>query len=64
MRAADDPVLTTVEDGVLSIVLNRPQRGNSLDAAAVQLVITALEAAATNDTLRAIVLSFLVAIAR
>jgi 2-(1,2-epoxy-1,2-dihydrophenyl)acetyl-CoA isomerase len=56
MQAAGDPVLTTVEDGVLRIVLNRPERRNSLDAAAVRAVVTTLEAAATDDTLRVIVL--------
>jgi len=56
MQAACNPVLTTVEDGVLRIVLNRPERRNSLDAAAVRAVVTALEAAATDDTLRVIVL--------
>lgn len=56
MQAASDPVLTTVEDGVLRIVLNRPERRNSLDVAAVRAVVTALEAAATDDGLRAIVL--------
>jgi 2-(1,2-epoxy-1,2-dihydrophenyl)acetyl-CoA isomerase len=57
MRAASDPVLTTVEDGVLRIVLNRPERRNSLDGVAVRAVVTALEAAATDDALRAIVLT-------
>ena len=57
MQAAGDPVLTTVKDGVLCIVLNRPERRNSLDAAAVRIVVAALEAAATDDALRVIVLS-------
>jgi len=37
MEAAGDPVLITVEDGVLSIVLDRPGRRNSLDVTAVRL---------------------------
>jgi 2-(1,2-epoxy-1,2-dihydrophenyl)acetyl-CoA isomerase len=63
METADDavpataPVLTTVEDGVLSIVLNRPERRNSLDVTAVGLIVAALESAATDDALRAIVLT-------
>jgi 2-(1,2-epoxy-1,2-dihydrophenyl)acetyl-CoA isomerase len=55
MQASTDPVLTTIEDGVLRIVLNRPERRNSLDVAAVRAVVTALEAAATDDALRVIV---------
>ena len=57
MQPGGDPVLTTVEDGVLRIVLNRPGRRNSLDAAAVSAVVAALEAAATDDALRVIVLA-------
>jgi 2-(1,2-epoxy-1,2-dihydrophenyl)acetyl-CoA isomerase len=56
MQAASDSVVTTVEDGVLRIVLSRPERRNSLDAAAVGAVVAALEAAATDDGLRVIVL--------
>jgi 2-(1,2-epoxy-1,2-dihydrophenyl)acetyl-CoA isomerase len=57
MQAASDPVLTTVEDGVLRITLNRPERRNSLDAEAVGAVVAALETAATDDALRVIVLA-------
>jgi 2-(1,2-epoxy-1,2-dihydrophenyl)acetyl-CoA isomerase len=56
MQAAGDPVLTHVENGVLRIVLNRPERRNSLDVVAVRAIVAALEAAATDDTLRVIVL--------
>jgi len=56
MRTAGDPVLTTVEDGVLRIILNRPELRNSLDGAAISAVIAALEPAATDDALRAVVL--------
>jgi 2-(1,2-epoxy-1,2-dihydrophenyl)acetyl-CoA isomerase len=56
MRATGDSVVSSVEDGVLRIVLNRPERRNSLDVAAVRGVVAALEAAATDDGLRVIVL--------
>jgi 2-(1,2-epoxy-1,2-dihydrophenyl)acetyl-CoA isomerase len=66
MGAADDPVVsspvlsspvfTSTADGVLRIVFNRPQRRNSLDIAATGLVVDAIEAAATDDALRVIVL--------
>jgi 2-(1,2-epoxy-1,2-dihydrophenyl)acetyl-CoA isomerase len=61
MGAVDDPVvsspvLSSSTDGVLRIVFNRPQRRNSLDVAATGLVVDALEAAATDDALRVIVL--------
>jgi len=57
MQAADDSVLTSVDGGVLSIVLNRPERRNSLDVTAVRMIIAALESAATDDALRVIVLT-------
>ena len=41
-------------DGVLSIVLNRPARKNSLNPVAVRAIVAALEAAATEDSLRVI----------
>jgi len=44
-------------NGVLRITLDRPARKNSLDAAAVRRIVTALEAAATDDVLRVVVLS-------
>jgi len=56
MRATEDSVVTSVDNGVLRIVLNRPERRNSLDVAAVGRVIAVLEAAATDDALRVIVL--------
>jgi 2-(1,2-epoxy-1,2-dihydrophenyl)acetyl-CoA isomerase len=43
-------------DCVRHIVLDRPARKNALDAPAVARIITALEDAAVNDSLRAIVL--------
>lgn len=56
MQATGDHVLTSVEDGVLRIVLNRPERRNSLDATAVAIMVAALESAATEDALRVIVI--------
>ena len=41
-------------DNVLYIVLNRPTRKNSLDPVAVRTIVTALEVAATEDSLRVI----------
>jgi 2-(1,2-epoxy-1,2-dihydrophenyl)acetyl-CoA isomerase len=56
MGTTGEPVLSSVDDGVLRLVLNRPERRNSLDIAAVDAVIRALEAAAISDSLRVIVL--------
>jgi 2-(1,2-epoxy-1,2-dihydrophenyl)acetyl-CoA isomerase len=56
MQGTGDQVLTTVDEGVLRIVMNRPQLRNSLDAAAVSAMVAALESAATDETLRAVVL--------
>ena len=55
--AASDGVSIESADGVLRITLDRPARKNSLDAAAVRRIVTALEAAATDDALRVVVLS-------
>jgi hypothetical protein len=41
-------------DSVLSIVLNRPDRKNSLNPVAVRTIVAALEEAATEDSLRVI----------
>src|SRR6266545_3535798 len=43
--------------GVLRVVLDRPSRKNSLDPGAVRHVVAALEEAATDDTLRVVVIS-------
>jgi 2-(1,2-epoxy-1,2-dihydrophenyl)acetyl-CoA isomerase len=50
-----DGVAITAEDGVLSILLDRPARKNALDAAAIAMIVAALERAAVDDSLRAIV---------
>ncbi|CAI7976492.1 2-(1,2-epoxy-1,2-dihydrophenyl)acetyl-CoA isomerase [Frankia sp. Hr75.2] len=44
------------DGGVLRIGLDRPERRNALDAAAVRRIIGALEDAATDDTLRVILI--------
>jgi 2-(1,2-epoxy-1,2-dihydrophenyl)acetyl-CoA isomerase len=44
-------------DGVLRVELDRPSRKNSLDPASVRQIVEALEAAATDDDLRVILLS-------
>jgi 2-(1,2-epoxy-1,2-dihydrophenyl)acetyl-CoA isomerase len=44
-------------DGVLRIVIDRPERKGSLDPAAVRRIVEVLEAAATDDALRVVVLS-------
>jgi 2-(1,2-epoxy-1,2-dihydrophenyl)acetyl-CoA isomerase len=44
-------------DGVLRITLDRPSRKNSLDQGAVRRIVVALESAATDDTLRAILVT-------
>lgn len=43
-------------DGVLRVELDRPARKNSLDPAALRRIIVALEEAATDDTLRVVLL--------
>ena len=44
-------------NGVLRIVIDRPDRKGSLDPAAVRTIIEALESASTDDSLRVVVLS-------
>jgi 2-(1,2-epoxy-1,2-dihydrophenyl)acetyl-CoA isomerase len=57
MTSATAPAGVTIEsrEGVLRITLDRPSRRNALDAAAIRLVVAALEAAATDDTLHVVV---------
>jgi 2-(1,2-epoxy-1,2-dihydrophenyl)acetyl-CoA isomerase len=43
--------------GVLRITLDRPSQKNSLDAAAIRRLVDTLEAAATDDALRAVLLT-------
>ena len=44
-------------DGVLRITFDRPSRRNSLDQATVCRIVSALESAATDDTLRVVLLA-------
>jgi 2-(1,2-epoxy-1,2-dihydrophenyl)acetyl-CoA isomerase len=55
--ASVDGVAVESGDGVLRIALDRPSRRNSLDNAAMRRIVAALESAATDDTLRAVVIS-------
>ena len=56
MTAAATPEGVSIEsrDGVLRITLDRPARKNSLDTAAIRRIVAALEAAATDDSLRVV----------
>jgi 2-(1,2-epoxy-1,2-dihydrophenyl)acetyl-CoA isomerase len=55
---ADEGVsFETGDDGVLRIELVRPERRNSLSSAAIRRIIAALEAAATDDRLRAVLIT-------
>ena len=45
------------DEGVLRIVIDRPERKNSLDPPAVRRLVETLEVAATDDTLRAVLLT-------
>lgn len=51
-----DGVDVTRADGVLHIVLDRPERKNALDSPAVTRIVRALEAAAVDDALRVVVI--------
>jgi len=51
---SDSAVRFATEDEVLRITLDRPSRKNSLDPTAVRAMVEALEAAAADDSLRAI----------
>lgn len=57
-RTAGDPPVrfATGDDGVLRITLDRPAQRNSLTVPAVRAIVEALERAATDDSLRAILL--------
>jgi 2-(1,2-epoxy-1,2-dihydrophenyl)acetyl-CoA isomerase len=54
--ARADGIGIAAADGVLTIVLDRPERKNALDAAAIARIVDALEHAAVDDSLRAVVL--------
>jgi len=59
MTAATAPEGVAIEtsDGALRITLDRPARKNSLDVPAIRRIVAALEAAATDDSLRVVVLA-------
>jgi len=59
MSAAAAPEGVAIESGggVLRITLDRPSRKNSLDTAAIRRIVAALETAATDDSLRVVVLT-------
>jgi 2-(1,2-epoxy-1,2-dihydrophenyl)acetyl-CoA isomerase len=54
---AQDGVLVDAEGGVLRLTIDRPERKGSLDVSGVRRIVEALEAAATDDSLRVIVIS-------
>ncbi|NIP83237.1 MAG: enoyl-CoA hydratase/isomerase family protein [Gemmatimonadetes bacterium] len=53
---ADPPVLSTLDDGVLTLTLNRPDKRNALNQATVAALIDALTGAAADASVRVIVL--------
>ncbi len=56
MTEPSDEVVIETTDGVLSIVLSRPERKNALGVAAIGTMVEALERAATDDSLRVVLL--------
>lgn len=52
----DEPILSVLEDGVLTLTLNRPEKRNALDAATVRALTGALVDAAANGDARVILL--------
>src|SRR5262249_10984140 len=56
-EAAPEGVSIDSRDGVLRITLDRPSRKNSLDVVAVRRIVAALETAATDDSLRVLLLA-------
>jgi 2-(1,2-epoxy-1,2-dihydrophenyl)acetyl-CoA isomerase len=53
----DDPILQSLQDSVLTITLNRPQRRNAMDGEAWNLLFDVLRAASINDSVRCVVLT-------
>jgi 2-(1,2-epoxy-1,2-dihydrophenyl)acetyl-CoA isomerase len=54
---ASPGVVIEAQGGVLHICFDRPSRKNSLDQSSVRRIVAALESAATDDTLRAILVT-------
>jgi 2-(1,2-epoxy-1,2-dihydrophenyl)acetyl-CoA isomerase len=57
MTSVPEGVAIETREGVLHVALDRPAHRNALDVAAVRRIVTALEAAATDDSLRAVCLT-------
>lgn len=57
MSDATDPVLTELADGILTITLNRPERGNAWNSAMNLAYFDALEQAATDPRVRVILVT-------
>ena len=57
MSDQPDPILTSVSDGVMTITLNRPEALNALNAAARRDLLTAVNAARKDETVRAVVIT-------
>jgi 2-(1,2-epoxy-1,2-dihydrophenyl)acetyl-CoA isomerase len=53
----DHGVIIKADDGLLQIVIDRQDRKGSLDVAAIRYMVEAFESAATDDSLRAILLT-------
>jgi 2-(1,2-epoxy-1,2-dihydrophenyl)acetyl-CoA isomerase len=53
----DDGIRVEAAGGLLRVTIDRPERKGALDMAAVRRIVEALEAAATDDTLRVVLLS-------
>ena len=51
-----DGVGVSVRDDILEILLDRPERKNALHSAAIVRMVASLEAAATDDSLRAVII--------
>jgi 2-(1,2-epoxy-1,2-dihydrophenyl)acetyl-CoA isomerase len=57
MTTASDGVALDARDGVLRITLDRPGHMNALDHSAIRRLVAALEAAATDESLRVVLLT-------
>jgi 2-(1,2-epoxy-1,2-dihydrophenyl)acetyl-CoA isomerase len=57
LEQSGNGVVVRNDDGLLRVVIDRPERKGSLDSLAVRAIIEALEAASTDDSLRAVLLS-------
>ena len=55
--APGEGVAVTADGGVLRIVIDRPERKGSLDPASVRRIVETVEAAATDDSLRVVLLT-------